>query len=165
MYKVLFLLCPTDCLETIVNNTFRHENYFYASLGNSFVSDTETLRRIKELIIKHDIRSIYFVLSSDNQIILDALGKHFFSKVRGLETFYSDITKYKAYSEVMWLEDGHQTSIISYFLNKKIKELQFELHDLIKQPIKVFGKIYKRDENTFKDIYPDLICMENYRLN
>lgn len=43
MHKCLYLVCPTDCLEPIINNTFKQEHYFYTSLGNAFVADSETL--------------------------------------------------------------------------------------------------------------------------
>ena len=74
MQKNLFLLCPTDCLESVVNHVFRNENYFYTSLGNSIVPEKRTLEYIEELITKHHITNVYFVLSNDNPIILDALG-------------------------------------------------------------------------------------------
>lgn len=165
MRKCLYFLCPTDCLESIINNTFKCENYFYTSLGNSFVSDIETIAYIKETIRKHNIREIYFVLSNDNQIILDALGRQFFSGIRGLKKFYNEITRQKEHSEVSWQTDDRQFSVLSYYLNKKIKELQPELRNLLDHPIKIRGKIYNRQENAFKDIYSDLVCREKCYLN
>ena len=165
MYKNLFLLCPTDCLESVIRNRFSKESYFYTSLGNSFVYDIKTLDSIKELVHEHTIDRIYFVLSDDNQIILDALGGQFFSEIRGLKAFYNEILEQKKLSEVLWTANEREFSILSYFLNNKIKELQHKLDNEIDYPIKIGGKIFNRDENIFKDIYSDLICLEKHALN
>ncbi len=68
MQKRFFFICPTDCLEHTINTTFKYENYFYTSLGNSFNYNRKT--------------------------------------------------------------------IVSYYLNKKIKELELQLTDVLKEPIK-----------------------------
>lgn len=165
MHNTLFLLCPTDCLEPIINNTFKQENYFYTSLGNSFSSDVKTLEHIKALIVRNNIRKIYFVLSNDNQIILNALEGHFFPEVKGLKTFYNEVTNLKELSETLWLTNNRQFSILSHYLNKKMKELKFQLFTLFNYPIEIKGQIFDRSENTFKNIYTDLICIEKYSLN
>ncbi|MDC8005857.1 hypothetical protein POV27_17520 [Aureisphaera galaxeae] len=165
MHKTLFLLCPTDCLEAKVNNTFRQENYFYTSLGNSFVSNLETLRSIKELIEKHNIRKISFVLSNDNEIILDALEGQFFSGVRGLETFYNEIMEQKEHSDLSWRTGDRQFALLSYYLNKRIRELRLQLCSFFRFPFEINGRIYDRYDDTFIAIYSDLICIEKYSLN
>ncbi|WP_420574211.1 hypothetical protein [Kordia sp.] len=165
MNKTLFLLCPTDCLETTINNTYESKNYFYTSLGNSFVVDNSTIKSIKELILKQNIKNIYFVLSNDNKIILDALESQSFSENIGLKNFYSEIIKQKETSEVMWLITNNRHLIISYFLNHKIKELQLELDKLSLNSIKIRGKIYDRHETAFKNIYSSLTCLESHCLN
>lgn len=165
MHKTLFLLCPTDCLEPIVNDTFKHENYFYSSLGNSFISDIETIKYIKELVKKQNIQKIYFILSEDNKIILDALGSRFFGKVRGLKKQYANIVRQQEHSQTFWHTEDSQFSILSYYLNDQIKKLQFELGNLCSNTIKIRGKIYNRHEDIFKNIYHDLVCVEKYSLN
>lgn len=165
MHKALFLLCPTDCLETTINATFKHQNYFYTSLGNSFASDIETLENIKELLIKHNINNIYFILSSDNKIILDALKGYFFSEIKGLQKFYTEIRKQQKHLEAIQLTENNQYSIISYFLNHKIKELQFYLSNFHNHSVKINGKVYDRFENSFKNIYSSLICIKKHNLN
>jgi len=167
MQKSLYLLCPTDCLESIINSTFNNKNYFYTSLGNSVMFDNkQTLKDIKELIKKHEIRDISFVLSNTNKIILDALGNKDFLKIRGLNDFYNKITEQKEHSVLSWhTTDNRQFSILSYYLNKKIKELQLELNSLFFEPIRIHGKIYNKKENMFNNIYSDLICIEKYCLN
>ncbi len=93
MQKCLYSLCPTDCLETVINNTFRNENYFYTSLGNSVIFSNNTITEIKILISKHRINEVCFVLSNNNHFILDALKNNNFSNIRGLSTFYKEIKK------------------------------------------------------------------------
>lgn len=165
MHRTLFLLCPTDYLESTINREFNQENYFYSSLGNSFVMDSETLESIKALIKKHRIQEINFVLSSNNKIIVDALGEQFFSDVKGLKTFYDEVILQRERSEFLWQTNNHQFSILSYFLNNKIKELKLALSDLTNDSIKIRGKIYNNDKNIFRNIYSNLICIEKHFLN
>ena len=161
MRNSLFLLCPTDCLESNINKTFKRQNYFCTSLGNSFAFEAETIAHIRGLVQKHHIQEIYFVLSEDNQIVLDALGGQFFSDIRGLEEFYGEIRKQKEHSEIVWQRGLHQFSVLSYYLNKKIKEL----NGLLNNTISIHGKIYNKYEDSFNDIYSDLICIEKHSLN
>lgn len=165
MQKCLYLLCPTDCLEPVINNTFKHKNYFYLSLCNSFIIEDNTIKSIKQLIKKHKIKEVYFVLSNSNYIVKDALGTQDFLKMRGLSSLYSQINTQKKYSEIFWQTDTSQFSILSYYLNSKIKELQFELGNITNDSLKIDGKIYDRFDNAFKNIYSDLICIEKHSLN
>jgi len=166
MSKCLYLLCPTDCLESVINRRdLRDENYFYTSLGNSVVFNNCTVQHIKMLLKKHDIREISFVLSENNTIVLDALGKKDFLNVRGLENFYNDITRQNEHSKVSGHRNNRQFSLLSYHLNKKIKELDVELNSLHFKRIKINGKIYNRQKNIFNTIYSDLICFNKFCLN
>ena len=94
MNETLFLVCPTDCLEARINKQYTTVNYFYTSLGNSFNIDHVSLKNIQELITNHSIRNIYFVLSSDNRFILDALEGHFFLKNSNFMCFLFFQAKY-----------------------------------------------------------------------
>lgn len=165
MQKSLFLICPTDCLESEINNSFKYENYFYTSLGNSFIYDVETINHIKKLVKKHNIREIYFVLSNDNQIILDALGNQDFSDIRKLKGFYSEITKHKDHLSIAHRASQLKFSIISYYLNIKIKHLKKELNNILNYSIKIGGKVYHKQDKMFTTIYSDLIYIKKYNLN
>lgn len=165
MQKQLYLLCPTDSLESIINEAFKQENYFYFSLGNSFTVEGNTIGSIKKLIKKHDIKEISFVLSSNNHIVKDALGAQDFIKMKGLHDFYCQIEKQKEYSEIFWETDYNQFTVLSYYLNNKIKELRFKLGYNIHFSLKINAKIYDRLNNAFKNIYSDLICIEKHCLN
>ena len=165
MQKRLYLLCPTDYLETIVNDAFSCDNFFYYSLGTSFTMEVNSIESIRKLVKKHHIQEISFVLSNNNHIVNDALGKQNFIKMRGLCCLYFQITKQKRYSDLFWQTDYNQFSILSYHLNSKIKELQWELGKTVNSPLEINGKIYDRAHNVFKNIYADLICMGKHSLN
>ncbi|MDN5202742.1 hypothetical protein QQ008_15240 [Fulvivirgaceae bacterium BMA10] len=165
MQNHLHFVCPTDYLEPIINNSFKHRNYYYTSLGNSVVFNDKIINQIEGLIKKNNIRKISFVLSNDNRIVLDALGNHDFPEITGLNNFHYEITRQKECSEMLWQTCNRQFSILSYYLNKKIKELELELSNLSIDQIKISGKIYNKQESIFSDIYSDLICREYFSLN
>ncbi|KAA1245085.1 hypothetical protein [Aquimarina sp. RZ0] len=120
---------------------------------------------LRGFIKKHNIRAIYFVLSMDNKIILDALGSNEFSSIGALNNFYKEIRRQKKRSKISFEVGNPQFAILSYYLNKKIKELELQLNNLSKLPIKISGKIYNRNQDAFTTIYPDLVCLEKYHLN
>lgn len=158
MKKLLYFICPTDNLESIINDVFRQENYYYSSLGNSISFKNNVIRQTKKLITTKNISEITFVLSNDNRIVLDAVGGQDFSDIRGLKKFYNQIIKQKEQTEMSWQTLNRQFLILSYHLNNKIKELKLGLDASIIDQIKISGKIYNRQENNFNDIYSDLIC-------
>ncbi len=121
MQKCFFLICPTDCLESTINKIFKYENYFYTSLGNSFNYENKTLESIKKIIRKHKIKEIYFVISIDNKIILDAFGYQFFSEIRGLKKLYNEIISQKEESKISLQRGNDKFLVLSYYLNKRIR--------------------------------------------
>lgn len=165
MNAALFLLCPTDCLESIINTEYKGKNYFYTSLGNTFTCDSTTLESIKELINKYKIRKIYFVLSEHNKIVVDAMGGQIFSQIRGLQNFNKTINLNKKQSKLFWKTGDSVFSTLSYYLNQKIIQLQLNLSCVLTQPVIIKGKIFIKSQNTFVDIYPDLVCLRKYNLN
>ncbi len=165
MIKRLYLLCPTDCLEPVINSTFKQENYFYFSLGNSFIVENNTIESIKKIVKDHHIQEISFVLSNKNHIVIDALGTQDFLNMRGLRSLYNQLIKQKKHSEIFWDTDRNQFSILSYYLNSKIKELKFELGNFINSTLKINAKIYDRYDQVFKSILPDIVCMNKHYLN
>ncbi len=98
-------------------------------------------------------------------MISDALGHQDFLKIKGLKNFYNEVLRQKEYSEVLWQQGNRQFTLLSYYLNTKIKELQLKLNSLVIDQIKISGKIYNRQENAFDEIYTDLICGEYLSLN
>lgn len=130
MQKCFFLICPTDYLENAINKTFRSQNYFYTSLGNSFIYDDKTMKYIKQIVKKHNIQKFCFVLSIDNKIVLDALWKGNFSKIGALSSFQNEIRKEKELSKKIFKSSNSQFAILSYFLNKKIKDFKLHLNTI-----------------------------------
>ena len=169
MQKCLFLICPTDCLEQVINRQFNNENYFYTSLGNSFLYDEKTINSICNTIKKHKINDICFVLSVDNKIVQEALLDNKFSDRTLLNNYYDDIKIQALHSNTSFQNDKYQFSIISYYLNKKIKELELQLTVRLmrytSQSVNVSGKIYNKMEDVFMAIYSDFVCIEKYQYN
>lgn len=165
MQKHLYFICPTDHLEPVINNTFKQENYYFTSLGNSIAFDTSMVWQLNELLQSKNIRDISFVLSDNNRIVSDALEKQDFSEITGLSNFYNQITRQKEYFKGVWQTYNRQFLILSYHLNDKIKELRLGLKCLSIDPLKISGKIFNRHEEVFSDIYSDLICREYISVN
>lgn len=163
--KSLFFICPTDCLEPVISDVFAQENFYYSSLGNSINFNAKSVGQIKKLIRKRDINEILFVLSNDNRIVLDALGKQNYSDVRGLGSFYKKVKLQRDQMGLSWQIWDRPSLLLSYHLNKKIRELTFRLKDFMTDGLSISGKIYNREEDQFTDIYPELICMEHANLN
>ena len=63
MGKHLYFVCPTDNLETVIENHFQNKNYFLSSLGNSLGFSFEVVEEINSLIENKGITEINFVLA------------------------------------------------------------------------------------------------------
>jgi len=164
--KSLYFICPTDCLEPVINNgRFGNKNHFYTSLGNSVVFDKDIAALIKELLQKHHIKTIYFVLSNGNPIVNDALENQDFSKIRGLKDCYDKISKQKRRAEILTKVQNRRFKILSFYLNKKIKELKqgLDMHNV--DQIKITGIVFNSQQCVFDEIYPDSILTEFFSLN
>lgn len=165
MKKHLYFVCPTDCIESVIDNTFGQENYFCTSLGNSITFDQENIRYINNLIESKDITEITFILSDENQMIEDALSNQDFSHVICSKHFYTYIDFRKEYSEVLWKKNSLQVPILSYFLNMKIKELELKINSRNRDRVKINGKVYNSDKNFFLEINLNLFNGDLYDLN
>lgn len=95
MKNVLFLLCPTDVLESKIRQFYPQGVYFVTFLGNAFAVNSRLFAPVKKLIEKHDIQEIYIVLSIDNPIIKDAMEGHFYTNIKGLKRFYKQLQHQK----------------------------------------------------------------------
>ncbi|MEM7373681.1 MAG: hypothetical protein AAF587_33970 [Bacteroidota bacterium] len=162
---MLFFICPTDFLESIIDSTSGQEKYYFSSLGNSVAFDANAIEEIKKIITEKGIREISFVLANDNCIVSDALGNQEFSEIIGLHRFYHALNKNKKRTDVSWRRSNRKHLLLSYHLNNKIKDLKHGLTDLSMDQITISGKIYHREQNSFVDIYSELICFDYVSLN
>lgn len=165
MKKCLYFICPTDCLESTIQSTFHQENFFYSSLGNSVNFNECELNQAKQLICDKGIREISFILADDNRIVLDALNEQRFLNVTGLKKFYSQVLLEKEYLEILWQIQNPHFLILSSFLNKKIEELKKGLSELMVGDFNLSGKIYRKKEFKFDDIFSYKIYHEEFTLN
>ncbi len=118
------------------------------------------VEQLMELLTTKDISQVSFVLSDDNSIVSDALGNHEFCEITGLRHFYQEIARQKQRSRVLWQSHHLQFSVLSNYLNQKIKELKLALGDRCTDHLKINGKIYLTQRKAFSDIYTDWICKE-----
>nr|WP_299388551.1 hypothetical protein [Allomuricauda sp.] len=165
MHRNLYFVCPADSLEPVINRVFGGQNHFYTSLGNSVVFEKDTADQIKQLILKHNIQEISFVLAMSNPIISDALKNQVYADIRGLNDFYVNVLRQKGLSEVLAREYNRRFIILSYHLNEKIKELRRVLEESPANDLKIGGKIYNGQHKTFYKIYSPLVCSEYFSLN
>lgn len=160
MNKRLFFICPTDFLETAINDAFKGENYFVTSLGNSMVFDANKIGEICALIEAKDIQEIVFILSDDNRFFLDAFGKQEFSKIPGLSDFYTKITHQDLVSLWRWQTDNLSNAILLNYLNDRILELQCKLDSRIVDGLTLDTKIYYRQRGVFDEVHSGLLNIE-----
>ena len=165
MYKQLYFVCPTDHLETVINNHFPQKNYYLTSLGSSFHFNCGFVEEINSLMETKEITEINFVLSDNNKLILDALKSQDFKNVRGLKRFYDVIIEKEKRTTAVWQTSDIQISIISYYLDLKKSELQSQLSNRFSDRIKISTKIYFRRKNVFNEIYPDIFSLNPFHLN
>lgn len=165
MHGHLFFICPTDNLELIINVFFKQKNFFCTSLGNSFAFKIAEMGQIKEMIIKHNIQEVSFVLSDDNCVISDAIERQVFSEVPMLKNFYRSVDNQKESYRSLLKAQNEQYLTTSYHLQNKIQELKEGLKSLLIDDININGKIYNRKEKNFTNIPFDLICLAHFNLN
>lgn len=165
MEKHLYFVCPTDHLESVINNSFEQENYFCSSLGNSIRFYGSTVAQINNIIATKNITEITFVLSDSNPIVMDALSDRDFSELRGLRRFYNEMLRQKQRSKMLWQTNNWQVPILSAYLNMKITELQPKIRRWMMEPIKINGKLYYRKQQLFKELHFDFLCGNNFSLN
>lgn len=151
MENSLFFICPTDCLEPVINSSFKGENYFFTSLGNSVSFDVDTIFHIGHLIRKYDINRIYFVLSDNNSILKDALGRQNFSRIGEMADFYHEVCQVKKKSDASWQLYNKKYLMLSCFLKKRKEELQAKLNATAND-LKISCRFYNEEHDLFTEM-------------
>lgn len=125
MKNTLFLICPTDYMEPVIEEYFVGNKYFYTSLGNSIhLRDDNTFGQIKQFIRKKNISKIVFVLKENNKIFKDAMSHSSFEEIRSLGDLYDELKYHKS------LFSHHNNKVIrrklcvSSFLSNKVLSLK-----------------------------------------
>jgi len=97
----LFLICPTDYMENVLNSSYRGKAFFYTALGADFNWDYNTQLDLTEFIENQNIKQIVFVVKSTN-------------------LFYqrTDITKYASKFRINETLLGIEESLPECFLNQ-----------------------------------------------
>ena len=113
--KCLYVLF-TNCSEEVINNDLI---YFDENGVIIKASEDAVVGEINSLIETKCITEITFVLSDNNQMIMDALKNQRFNKVKGLKRFYNAITRQKNCEEGVRQIVDIRIPIISYYLNIK----------------------------------------------
>lgn len=165
MRRYLHFICPSDYLESLIQAACEGEHYFFTSLGNSLIFNQELVKEIEALIGSKNIGEVSFILSDDNQIVSDALGKQDYWEVEGIMDFYAQIIREKEHTGELWQTGNHSLLLSSCYLNNKIKELKAALDASLIDQLHIKAKIYKRQEGMFRDVYPDVILKGNMSVN
>lgn len=165
MQNCLYMICPSDNIEPVIYNRFSGHKYFYTSLGNAVVFDSDTARQLSTLIEDKSISQIVFILSEDNQIVLDAFDKQKFIDVQGLKKAYHRLEEHQEQTHSSWKLYNEHEMILSYHLNEKIEELNILLHKCLDQVPCIKGMIYSKSYHAFKEIHSELVCVHSSILN
>ncbi|MCI4669475.1 MAG: hypothetical protein MRZ79_15175 [Bacteroidia bacterium] len=165
MPRQLNFICPTDYLESTITRQMKGKHYFFTSLGNSLSLDRDILLEIKGFLTVNDIRNISFILSDDNQIVLDAFQNQKFPHIWSLHKLYSDLSSQaKRFKEVLNSCDL-SIFLLSYYLNMRISELQPNLDNWFDGELRILGKIYHRQQDVFQPIHSEVFFREKLSLN
>ena len=165
MKKQLFFICPTDCLESHLVKKFGEEISFFTSLGNSILLDKEAVLEINEILESKEIREVTLVIAHDNKLIVDALKGRGLVGIKGLRSFYNELTIKKALSEQIWNANNIQLPIIVSLMNDKRKELLRKLSSSIVHNLEFNTIIYDRRKRLFTMIDSQLYYKQISVLN
>lgn len=165
MRNCLYMICPSDYLESVIHSRFEGHKYFYTSLGNTLALNNNTLGQIAVLIEANNIKEIALVLSENNSIILDALSIRKNIRIKGLSDTYKQLNEYEKQTLKTWELRDQQIMILSYHLNNKIKELRSGLHFFLPKVPEIKGKLFFKSSSSFKEIHSELVCTDSLILN
>ena len=165
MHRTLYMICPSDYLESVISKRFDGQKFFFTSLGNTFTIDHSELKQIAALVKENYLDEITLILSEDNSFILDALNGQSCFGINGLSKAYSRLNKHKRQAVSSINLDYQHAVILSYHLNEKINELKYGLYSHLKYLPLINGKLFSKPSNSFKQIYPELVCINSINLN
>ncbi len=157
--KRLFLICPTDYLETQLNAIYGKDNYYYTSLGNSIELNKMHLGQIKKLIHKKQILEIIFILKENNNIISHSIKGNNLNDIKGMAKLSKEIKQYKPFVSHFTQEFIEQKLYISYLLNKKTLFLTEYLRPDFPE-VEIKAMIYENTNNRLINVIHPLLSNE-----
>ena len=165
MTKRLFMICPTDYIESIIRGKFDGQKYFYSSLGNSFTVDGSCAGELIKVIESRQIQEITFVLSENNKIILDATQRQRYIDITGLRTNYRRIISQRKLPDQMWASQNGHVLFLSYYLKDQINKFRATLQDHSLHGVTINAMIYSKEDDCLRHIYPELALSDPDRVN
>lgn len=163
--NTLFLICPTDFLETTINSRFKGRNYFYTSLGVSIqLSDEVTVGQIKNFILDNGIKRIILVLKDSNTFLNGMANQSDVKGIVGIHHLQKDINQSKTEIERYRDNTVKVNLCISNYLNRKVFLLNNELNKN-QVYIEIKALIYNETNQVFENVITPLISIPNYSLN
>jgi len=69
----LFLICPTDYMESLLTTSFLGQAFFYTALGVCFQWDITTQKNLIDFIRKEKIKQIVLITKMNNKFFIDKL--------------------------------------------------------------------------------------------
>ena len=127
--------------------------------------DENTIEKIHWLIKVKCISEVNFVLSYSNVFIKDALQRQYFSDVFILNDIYFQLARWKKRTKITWKAKDCQEYIISYYLTNKVIALMPLLGRELTDRLQVNAKIYYEMENTFREVFSNLIYSRDFVLS
>ena len=166
MTKHLFFICPTDCLETVINNKIAQENYFHTILANTSSFKSETLGYIKDMLELKNIREITFVLSQENQFLKNLLATQDVFYEKRLYKLRNEILFDEKRFKLLFYNRYNLLFLINYYLIKKANAFDKALHNCwFKDQITINIKLYNNTINEFTDVNINSLINSCFELN
>ena len=117
MQRHLYFVCPTDHLESIINDSFEQENYYITSIGNAIEFDETVTPEVNELLDSKNITTISSALSQSNRVVLEAMEKKC-SEIAGLSAFQNKLRRQKKFIEEVWRTNDPNFLALSCYLKR-----------------------------------------------
>ena len=165
MLKHLYFICPTDNIETIIENTFSNTNYYLSSLGNTINFDQGFIEEVNAQIRAKGISEITFILSDTNRIILDLYSLEEKKSMENIDKFFSNQRKNKEDKAISEHEAVFHSQLIATYLYSKIRELQLAMSESSYNHLKVNAQVYNRQMNMFTKIKNSTACYSSFSIN
>ncbi|MDH7448154.1 hypothetical protein [Aquimarina sp. 2201CG14-23] len=148
----LFLICPTDHIESILSQTCNTKAFFYTALGASFNWDITTQKNLITLIENQKITQVVFVTKYSNLFYQEALEPN----SEPLFTVYDTLLKLDKTLPDYFLNQSHPILRIMLLASRHLQKQQkniletFLLGKMIKQhKIITQSFVYHPDNEVF----------------